>query len=675
MSATPVAAATVPGSPTLNSATAGNGQVSLTWSAPASNGGAAITSYRATASNGLSCTTAGLGCTITGLTNGTPTRSPSPPPTASGLACRRTPCRPPRWRAATVPGSPTLNSATAGNGQVSLTWSAPASNGGAAITSYRATASNGLSCTTAGLGCTITGLTNGTTYSFTVTATNSVGTGLPSNAMSATPVTPATVPGAPALNSASAGGGAVTLAWSAPASNGGAAITGYTVTANNGASCLTAGLSCTITGLTNGTTYSFTVTATNSVGTGLPSNAMSATPVAAATVPGSPTLNSATAGNGQVSLTWSAPASNGGAAITSYRATASNGLSCTTAGLGCTITGLTNGIAYSFTVTATNSVGTGAASNALSATPVTPATVPGAPALNSASAGSGAVTLAWSAPASNGGAAITSYRATASNGLSCTTAGLSCTITGLTNGIAYSFTVTATNSVGTGLPSNAMSATPVAAATVPGSPTLNSATAGNGQVSLTWSAPASNGGAAITSYTVTVSNGATCLTGGLACTITGLTNGTTYSFTVRASNSVGTGSASNALSATPVAPATPPTAPTLNSAIAGNGQVSLAWSAPASNGGAAITSYRATASNGFSCTTAGLELHDHRPDQRDRLLVHRHRHQQRRDRPFVERPVGHARRPDDPPEFAGCPDSDVRSSRQQRDDQLGRTGE
>ena len=103
-----------------------------------------------------------------------------------------------------MPGAPTLISATAGNGQVSLAWSAP-SNGGAAIASYRATARPAaLSCTTAGLGCTITGLTNGTSYSFTVTATNSVGTGPASNGMAATPVAPATVPGAPTVNSADA---------------------------------------------------------------------------------------------------------------------------------------------------------------------------------------------------------------------------------------------------------------------------------------------------------------------------------------------------------------------------------------------------------------------------------------------------------------------------------------
>src|SRR5206468_827399 len=156
-------------------------------------------------------------------------------------------------------------------------------------------------------------------------------------------------------------------------------------------------------------------------------------------------------------------------------------------------TGLTNGTSYSFTVTATNAVGTGGPSNALSATP---ATVPGAPTLTSAARGPDRVTLLWPAPASTGGLLINIGTAAASpGGLTCTTTGaLSCTISGLTNGTSYSFTVTATNAVGTGSLSNALSATP---ATVPGAPTLTSAVRGNAQVTLLWTAPASTGGSLI----------------------------------------------------------------------------------------------------------------------------------------------------------------------------------
>ncbi|MFI5226148.1 MAG: S8 family serine peptidase, partial [Candidatus Limnocylindrales bacterium] len=228
------------------------------------------------------------------------------------------------------------------------------------------------------------------------------------------------------------------------------------------------------------------------------------TPPPPPTAPGAPTGLTATAGNGQVALAWTAPASNGGSAITGYTVTGSPGGTCTSATLGCTVTGLTNGTAYSFTVTATNSVGTGPPSASASATP---ATVPGAPTGLTATAGNGQVALAWTAPASTGGSAITGYTVTGSPGGTCTSATLGCTVTGLTNGTSYTFTVTATNGVGTGPASSPAGATP---ATVPGAPTGLIATAGNAQVALTWTAPASNGGSAITGYTVTGSPGGTC---------------------------------------------------------------------------------------------------------------------------------------------------------------------
>ena len=190
------------------------------------------------------------------------------------------------FTAASLPGAPTGVSGVAGNAQAGVSWSAPASDGGSTITGYTVTSSpGGRTCAwTAGpLACTVSSLTNGTAYSFTVKATTIVGTG-PSSSPSA-PVTPRSVPGAPTGVAAVPGDGQAVLAWSPPASNGGSAITGYTVTSTpDGRTCTwTSGpLRCTVTGLTDGTPYTFTVSATNAAGTGPASGASS--PVTPASV-------------------------------------------------------------------------------------------------------------------------------------------------------------------------------------------------------------------------------------------------------------------------------------------------------------------------------------------------------------------------------------------------------
>jgi hypothetical protein len=210
------------------------------------------------------------------------------------------------------------------------------------------------------------------------------------------------------------------------------------------------------------------------------------------------------------------------------------------------------------------------------------------------------VTLNWAPPASNGGAVITGYRVYrgSTSGTETIYAFLgvvtSFTDTAVTNGVTYFYQVTAVNLVGEGARSGERAATPGAVATVPGAPLIVSTTPGNGWVALDWSPPASDGGSAITSYLVIVSpGGATCATTGTpSCTIGGLTNGTPYSFTVTATNSVGTGPASNPSFATPVAPtpATPPTAHITTLAMFRNTTaVALSWSATA--GSAAVANY------------------------------------------------------------------------------------
>ncbi len=184
------------------------------------------------------------------------------------------------------------------------------------------------------------------------------------------------VPAAPAGVTATRYSGAARVVWTAP-SDGGSAITGYTVTASSGATCSTAGaLTCAVTGLTNGSGVTFTVTATNAVGPSLPSApSASITPggtssMAVPSTPAAPTV--APYSGGVVRATWVAPADNG-APIKSYTATATpGGATCTVdmttawaPPLSCDLTGL-NPLqilpGYTVTVTATNAVGTSVAS-------------------------------------------------------------------------------------------------------------------------------------------------------------------------------------------------------------------------------------------------------------------------------------------------------------------------
>ena len=468
----------------------------------------------------------------------------------------------------TAPDAPTSAAATGGDTQASVSFAAPASNGGSAITGYTVTSSpaGGVDSNagTTGLNHTITGLTNGVAYTFTVTATNTAGTSVASVASNS--VTPVTLPGAPTSATATGGNTQASVSFAAPASNGGSAITGYTVTSSPAggvdSNAGTTGLNHTITGLTNGVAYTFTVTATNAEGTSVASVASNS--VTPATVPDAPTSAAATGGNTQASVSFAAPASNGGSAITGYTVTSSpaGGVDSNagTTGLNHTITGLTNGVAYTFTVTATNTAGTSVASVASNS--VTPVTLPGAPTSATATGGNTQASVSFAAPASNGGSAITGYTVTSSpaGGVDSNagTTGLNHTITGLVNGTPYTFTVTATNANGTSVASAASNS--VTPATVPDAPASVTATGGSIQATVDFTAPASDGGSVITGYTVTSSpaggTDSDADTTGLSHTITGLTDGVAYTFTVTATNAKGMSVASAASNS--ISPDSPP---------------------------------------------------------------------------------------------------------------------
>jgi len=613
--------ASPPSAPTVSGVTAGNQTIAVNWNQPSSAGDAAISGYTATASpSNQTCTwTSGpLTCTISGVTNGVAQTVTVVATSAVGSGAASSPSSSITPR--TVPAAPSISAVTPGVSSIDVSWAAPANDGGATITQYVATAlPGGAQCFGAGVdtGCTISSLTNGLTYTVTVAAVNTAGTGASS---AASPnVTPRTTPGAPTNIVATPADRSLVVGWRAPVLTGGAAVTSYTVTASPGGSQCSIpapGLACTIPNLTNGTDYTVTVVATNPAGAGATSSGVVGRP---RTVPGAPVLLAVMPGNAQATLTWRGNADDGASPVTGFvgainpgNKTCSVNSSTTT----CTITGLTNGATYSATVTSTNAAGESAASLPGS---VTPRTTPGAPILQSVTPSNGSALIQWQSLVQNGGAGIDYYTVTAASGGSpiaqCQAAGsdTQCTIDQLTNGTVYSFSVVATNAAGNGVASNTID---VAPRTTPGTPSVTSVSTGDSQATISWQLNANDGGASVTSVVVTAQpGGRTCSRVALAnnCTVTGLTNGGTFTFSVVASNAAGQ-SAPAVSSATEIVVA--PSTPVVSSVDASDAGVTVRWSAPVTDGGAPVTAYTATVSPGgatcswssgpLQCNIAGL---------------------------------------------------------------------
>ena len=364
-----------------------------------------------------------------------------------------------------------------------------------------------------------------------------------------------------------------------PHNDGGQDITGYTAVASPGgatASVTNSGVSegtITVTGLTNGVGYTFTVFATNSIGNGPAS--VESTVSRPGRAPDAPRITAVTAGDTTALVAFEAPAGycsvtvNGltqgtqkrcekaggtwaakgdqGGSIVLYTVTSSpGGLTASRVTSPITVTGLTNGQAYTFAVKATNYWGLGVAGTTTDAYPVGCCCVEssGVASVHAFTVVAGAfVTGTTYTIASAGNTDFTTNGAADSN------AGTTFTAWGAGSG-----TGTATFSgryldqadcEGAGK----TWATSVAPAAIPGAPTIGAATASHKLVSVAFSAGAANG-AAVTLYTVTDSTGAHTATGAASpIAVEGLTNGVAYTFTVTATNPVGTGPASAATTA------------------------------------------------------------------------------------------------------------------------------
>nr|WP_258405780.1 putative Ig domain-containing protein [Shewanella mangrovisoli] len=255
-------------------------------------------------------------------------------------------------------------------------------------------------------------------------------------------------------------------------------------------------------------------------------------------LPGAPTGVSAVAGVSSATIAFSIPTVTGGSAITGYTVTSIPGGAVQTGATSpITVTGLTNGTQYTFTVTATNGSGTGMASSP--SNPVTPR---------------GIQTITFSNPGAQNFGTTPTLTAISDSGLTPTFTSSTTGVCTITSGGNLAFVTAGTCTINADqsgdasyLPATQVSRSFTVNAVVPGAPVIGTATAGDAQASVSFTAPGFSGGAPISGYTLVSTPGGITASGGSSpIVISGLTNGTSYSFTVAATNSAGLGSASSA---------------------------------------------------------------------------------------------------------------------------------
>ncbi|MEI6621923.1 MAG: fibronectin type III domain-containing protein, partial [Actinomycetes bacterium] len=621
---------TTPSVPTGVVITAGNGSLSVAFTA-ASDGGSAITNYEYSTDGGGSWIVPSPAVlasplVISGLTNGNHynvqirARNDNGASSATATVVG-TP-------AAVLASAPTALSYTPGDQTLTVAFT-PGSDGGATITTYEYSTDGGTTWRTRTVGGATspivitttstdnTALVNGHEYSVQLRAYTAAGSGVASDTL---PATPTTTPAAPTGVVITPGNGSLSVAFT-PGADGGLPILNYQFSVNGGVSWVTSSPTVTsspivITGLANGTAYSIQLRAVNADGAGAASTATPGTP--AAVKASAPTLVSAAHGDQSLSVSFTA-GSNGGATITTYEYSTDGGEHWRTRATGTTgspvtittlstdgVTRLTNGTSYPIQLRAVTSVGSGFASASLAATP---STTPGAPTITAVASGNQSLSVTFSGAAANG-STITNYQYSVNSGASWVTPNPAITsspmvITGLTNGNSYGVVLRAVNGDGAGASSNTW--TEHAGAVAPAAPTALSYTPGDLSLSVAFT-PGSNGGSAISSYEYSTDGGTSWrarATGTTASPIVitaqsldgaPLQNGTSYNVQLRAINGAGTGAASVTL---PAIPSTTPAAPTALVITRGDSSLSVAFTA-GSDGGSAITNYEYSVNDGAS---------------------------------------------------------------------------
>ncbi len=607
------------------------GHVFLTWTAPASNGGSPVTSYkvyRGTTSDSsthvqiATATPASYDDTLITVGNtyhySIKAVNIVGDSASSGVASALI---------KGLPGTPNALTSHISDRTVVLSWSAPTSDGYSPITAYKihrsgTSGSESYAATVTGTTFTDAGLVNGNFYYYRVSAVNAMGEGPQCVEVYDSP---ATVPSAPVITGVSFSSGMVELVWSSP-DDGGRPVTGYAVYRGDSSNFVSASLLAeSIAGnvyhdamVVVGSTYHYFVTANSSIGTSSPALSDS---VLVSSVPSQPRMVTSTIVSDQVQLSWSPPASSGSSTISGYCVYRSlvSGPGTIIAHLGNVLafndSSVTPGQTYYYAVSAENNEGVGDQSSEIQ---VNYAIVPGTPAHLVASGSTGTVALSWSPPAQNG-ATITGYTirswtsGSAPSIMDQVGPGATNTIlSGLSNGVKYWFSVSASSAAGEGLASMMASCT---VGSIPSAPTAFGTSAGNGYVSISWGAPISNGGLSDLTYQVWRSTtGTSMLVANLGATSrsysdTSVVPGTVYHYALTATNAIGVSpeaGPSNAVAAVL------PDAPSAVTVSSNTSSILVSWTPPSSNGGIGLSGYEVYRSTGAEwtllCTISGATI-------------------------------------------------------------------
>ena len=505
-----------------------------------------------------------------------------------------------------------VSAVEAGTTSANVSWSAPTSGG--PVSSYKITPYVGSTAQTPktitgsppATTTTVTGLTTGTTYRFTVQALNPNGGG-PVSPQS-NPVTPATavVPAAPTGVAAQPASQSARVTWTAPAADGDSPLTGYTVTPYIGATAQTAtnvgaaATSATITGLTNGTAYTFKVAAKNAVGSS-PASAASTAVIPQATIFDFTAPAVADAGDTsavELGVKFRADSNGSITGVRFYKSAAN--------------TGTHSGSLWSAT-----------------GTRLAQATFQ-----NESASGWQHVTFSSPVAVTAGTTYVASYHAPSGH-YAATSGAFSSAVdnpplhalaTGTSPNGVYAYGTTSTFPNSTYNASNYW-VDVLYAMPQPGQVTgVTASAAGSTSASVSWTAPA--GGAAVTGYRITPYVGSTAQTAktitgsppATSTTVTGLTSGTTYTFRVEALNASGAGPASAASNAVTPQAAVVPTAPTGVSAQPATNQARVTWTLPSGDGDSPITGQTVTPvrRRGRADAGAGRRVGDERDRHRAR---------------------------------------------------------